>query len=234
MIAANGVTARFLAAHGFPSLRRVLRSPERWERIVALAAALGDRLPPRPGCARARGVPRAARAAAPERFARSVAVGDQAARPRRVRARRPGGRPGSFRARGARLHALDRAEPALSRSRHAAHAQGRARRRAVPYPPTNCARWPRIARCKRKRRQGGAPGSKSAAALLLSHRIGDRFDAIVSGASANGTWVRIEHPAAEGKLDPRRAGLDVGDHVRVELVVTDVERGFVDFARAGH
>ncbi len=72
---------------------------------------------------------------------------------------------------------------------------------------------------------------KSAAALLLQSRLGDRFDAIVTGASEKGTWVRIAQPAAEGKVVAGHQGLDVGDRVRVELVHTDVERGFVDFAR---
>ncbi len=73
---------------------------------------------------------------------------------------------------------------------------------------------------------------KSAAALLLAPRVGQRFDGIVTGASPKGTWVRILHPAAEGRVVRGEHGLDVGDSVRVELVHTDVERGFVDFARA--
>ena len=73
---------------------------------------------------------------------------------------------------------------------------------------------------------------KSAAALLLESHVGERFDGIVTGASSKGTWVRIDHPAAEGKVVRGDKGLDVGDHVVVELVDTDVERGFVDFARA--
>jgi exoribonuclease-2 len=72
---------------------------------------------------------------------------------------------------------------------------------------------------------------KSAAALLLSSRIGQRFDAIVTGASAKGTWVRISTPAAEGKLVKGVEGVDVGDRVRVALLDTDVERGFIDFER---
>ncbi|MGE5127448.1 MAG: RNB domain-containing ribonuclease, partial [Betaproteobacteria bacterium] len=74
--------------------------------------------------------------------------------------------------------------------------------------------------------------SKSAAALLLSSRIGERFDAIVTGASKKGTWVRIEHPAVEGKLVRGADGLDVGARLRVQLLEADVERGFIDFARA--
>jgi len=74
---------------------------------------------------------------------------------------------------------------------------------------------------------------KSAAALLLASRVGQRFDGIVTGASSKGTWVRITHPAAEGKVVRGAQGLDVGDRVQVQLVDTDVERGFIDFARAG-
>ena len=72
---------------------------------------------------------------------------------------------------------------------------------------------------------------KSAAALLLESRLGERFDAIVTGASAKGTWVRVARPPVEGKVVRGLEGLDVGDRVRVELLKTDVERGFIDFAR---
>src|SRR2546430_2177328 len=72
---------------------------------------------------------------------------------------------------------------------------------------------------------------KSAAALLLASRIGERFDAIVTGASLKGTWARVLRPPVEGKVVRGFEGIDVGDRVRVELVRTDVERGFIDFAR---
>jgi len=73
---------------------------------------------------------------------------------------------------------------------------------------------------------------KSAAALLLSSRIGERFEAMVTGASGKGTWVRILRPPVEGRVVRGFEGLDVGDRLRVELVKTDVERGFIDFVRA--
>ena len=73
--------------------------------------------------------------------------------------------------------------------------------------------------------------AKSAAALLLAPRIGARFDAIVTGASDKGTWVRISGPTTEGRVVRGFEGLDVGDRVRVQLVRTDVARGFIDFAR---
>ena len=74
---------------------------------------------------------------------------------------------------------------------------------------------------------------KSAAALLLSRQIGGRFDAIVTGAATKGTWVRIASPTVEGRLVHGFAGLKVGDRVRVRLIHTDVERGFIDFELAG-
>jgi exoribonuclease-2 len=73
---------------------------------------------------------------------------------------------------------------------------------------------------------------KSAAALLLAPRIGQSFDAMVTGASEKGTWVRIMDPVVEGRVVRGFEGLDVGDRVRVELVHTDVARGFIDFARS--
>ena len=74
---------------------------------------------------------------------------------------------------------------------------------------------------------------KSAAALLLESRIGQRFDAIVTGASDRGTWVRLLNPPVEGKMVMGEHGFDVGDSVQVELVSTDVERGYIDFVRVG-
>jgi exoribonuclease-2 len=72
---------------------------------------------------------------------------------------------------------------------------------------------------------------KSAAAMLLEDRVGERFDAIVTGASGKGTWVRILHPPVEGKVVQGHKGLDVGDKVKVKLIGTNPERGFIDFAR---
>src|SRR5262249_61786481 len=72
---------------------------------------------------------------------------------------------------------------------------------------------------------------KAAAALLLEQRIGQPFDGVVTGASEKGTWVRIFEPPAEGKLVHGFDGLEVGDKLRVKLISTDVERGFIDFVR---
>jgi len=72
---------------------------------------------------------------------------------------------------------------------------------------------------------------KSAAGFLLAAQIGRQFDAVVTGASAKGTWVRISDPIAEGKLVKGAEGLKVGDKVRVLLLDTDPARGFIDFGR---
>ena len=74
---------------------------------------------------------------------------------------------------------------------------------------------------------------KSAAAMLLESRIGERFDAIVTGATDHGTWVRIFNPPVEGKLERGFEGVDVGDRLRVQLISTDVAHGFIDFKRVG-
>lgn len=75
---------------------------------------------------------------------------------------------------------------------------------------------------------------KSAAALLLESRVGEEFDAIVTGASEKGTWARLLTVPVEGKLVRGFVGLDVGDRIRVKLLEVDVERGYIDFAKVGH
>jgi exoribonuclease-2 len=74
---------------------------------------------------------------------------------------------------------------------------------------------------------------KSAAAMLLEHRIGEQFDAVVTGAADKGTWVRIFAPPIEGRLTSGFEGVDVGHRVRVQLMHTDMERGYIDFRRVG-
>jgi len=69
--------------------------------------------------------------------------------------------------------------------------------------------------------------------MLLEPRIGERFDAIVTGASDKGTWVRLLHPPIEGRLVSGFEVMDVGRTLRVQLIRTDVERGYIDFKKAG-
>jgi len=234
MIAANVATAEFLERRGLPALRRVLRSPERWERIVALAAGYGERLPDQPSAPALQDFLTRRRAEDPLRFpdlslsvVKLLGSGEYALET-------PGrGGDGHF---GLAIRdythstAPNRRFPDLVTQRLVKAALAGA---ASPYPPealgqlaVHCTlQEDNAAKVERQVR-------KSAAALLLAPRLGDRFDAIVTGASPKGTWVRLLQPPVEGRVVRGEHGLDVGDRVPVQLLHTDVEKGFVDFGRA--
>jgi len=233
MIAANGVVARYLEGMGLPSLRRVLRSPERWERIVELAGAVGEHLPSLPDGSALAGFLARRQGVDPVGFADlSLSVVKLLGRGEYVLQTRGDPASGHF---GLAVTdythstAPNRRFPDVIEQRLVKAAMSGA---AMPYTIDELRALARHctvqeANADRVERQV----RKSAAALLLGSRIGERFDAIVTGASADGTWVRLLHPPVEGKVVRGIKGLDVGDRVRVELVHTDVERGFIDFAR---
>jgi VacB/RNase II family 3'-5' exoribonuclease len=234
MIAANGVTARFLDGRGLPSLRRILRSPERWAKIRDLAETFGGSLPPQPSSAALEGFLDRSRRVKPSGFAdlslsvlKLLGRGEYALE-----------LPGQHVAGHFGLALRDYAHSTAPNRRFpdlVAHRLLKAAISGRPSPYTTEQLRDLARHCtdqedaamKVERRV-----RKSAAALLLRHRIGQGFDAIVTGASPKGTYVRIDHPTAEGKVVKGSHGLDVGDRVRVELVHTDFEQGFVDFARA--
>jgi len=231
MIGANGVTARYLQQRGLPSLRRVLRSPERWDRIVEVAAHVGERLPREPDARALEAFLVKRREADPLRFPDlSLSVVKLLGKGEYV-LEHPGGRSGGHFGLAVRDYthstAPNRRFPDLTTQRLLKAALAG---RAAPYADDELGVLARhcteqednAAKVERRVR-------KSAAALLLAARVGERFDAVVTGASEKGTWVRIFRPAVEGKVVQGFQGLDVGDRVRVELVGTDVERGFVDF-----
>lgn len=236
MIAANGVTARFLDSRGLPSLRRMVRSPKRWPRIVQLAASLGESLPAEPNPRPLNEFLTRRRQQDPEGFpelsltvVKLLGSGEYVVDP-------PGGEPpGHFGlAVGDYTHATapNRRYPDLITHRLVKAAfDGR----PAPY---SMAELEQLARHCTLQEDAASKAErqvrKSAAALLLENRRGDRFDAVVTGASEKGTWVRVFHPAVEGRLERGFEGLDVGDRVRVRLISTDVERGFIDFARERH
>ncbi len=234
MIGANGVVARFLAQHGFPSLRRVLRSPERWAKIVALAQSHGGALPAEPSNAALEAFLIAQRDKEPAKFADlSLSVIKLLGRGEYVLDLPGKDVEGHF---GLALRdythstAPNRRFPDLITHRllKAALANGRPAysNEELGALATHCTTQEDAAtKVERQVR-------KSAAALLLSTHVGQRFDAIVTGASSKGTWVRVSHPAAEGMLVRGADGLEVGDRVPVILVDTNFERGFIDFARA--
>jgi exoribonuclease-2 len=233
MIAGNGAVARYLAERGFPVLRRVLRSPERWARIVELARVAGASLPAQPDARALNEFLLRRRAADPEHFADlSLSVVKLLGRGEYV-LQRPGeaveGHFGLAVSDYAHSTAPNRRFPDLITQRLV-----KAALRGAPAPYGE-AQLGRLAAHCTAQEDGAAKVersvAKSAAALLLTGRIGEPFDAIVTGAAAKGTWVRIAHPTTEGRLIRGFEGLQVGDGVRVELAGLDVERGFIDFAR---
>jgi len=234
MIAANGVTARFLDAKGFPSLRRVLRSPERWQKIMMLAEALGETLPSEPSNTALHAFLVKRREASPSRFADlSLSVVKLLGRGEYVLdlpGRSPPGHFGLAVKDYTHATAPNRRFPDLVTQRLLKAALA-----GAPPPYSNEELSALAAHCTEQEDNAAKVERrvrKSAAALLLKPRIGQRFDAFVTGVTDAGTWVRIGHPAAEGKLVHGGHGLDVGDHVHVKLVHTDFERGYIDFARA--
>ncbi|MGH7925352.1 MAG: RNB domain-containing ribonuclease, partial [Candidatus Binatus sp.] len=233
MIAANGVTARYLERKGFPALRRVLRSPERWARIVQLARDLGESLPPRPDCQALQEFLEQRRQADPARFPDlSLSVVKLLGRGEYVLELPGQAVQGHF-----GLAVKDYTHSTAPNRRFPDLITQRLLKAALagtPTPYRNDELGELALHCTEQEDNATKVERqvrKSAAALLLESRVGERFDGIVTGASDKGTWVRIDHPAAEGRVVRGYKGLDVGDHVAVELVDTDVERGFVDFAR---
>ena len=235
MIGANGVTARFLDGKGFPSLRRYLSSPRRWDRIVVLAAALGERLPAEPSAPALNAMLTRQRLADPARFPDlSLAVVKLLGSGEYV-ARRAG-----------QADAVQHFGLAVSDYTHSTAPNRRfpdlATQRLIKAalagaaPPYSDAELDALARhCTLQEDNANKVERqvrKSAAAMLLAPRIGDSFQAIVTGASDKGTWVRTANPTVEGRVVQGDAGLDVGDAVRVTLVSVNAERGFIDFKRA--
>lgn len=234
MIAANGVTAEFLGARRFPSIRRIVRTPQQWDRIVAVALKHGGRLPAAPdGRALARFLEQA-RVQDPLRFpdlslsivklmgAGEYVVEDPANQPV----------PGHF-----GLAVKDYAHSTAPNRRFPDLITQRLVKAALAgrQPAYTVEQLAELARhcteqeddAKKVERQVG----KSAAAILLGDHVGEDFDGLVTGASPKGTWVRLLRPPVEGKLLTGAEQVQVGQRVRVRLVHVDIDRGFIDFLR---
>lgn len=236
MVAANGVTSRFLSAKKLPSLRRVVRTPKRWDRIVELAAEKNYKLPAEPDSKALEQFLTRERAADPVRFPdlslsviKLMGPGEYAVRVPGATADSTTGHFGLAVRDYAHSTAPNRRFPDVITQRLLKSALGG---QDLPYAhgeleslAKHCTEKEDAA--KKVERQV----RKSAAAMLLESRVGERFDAIVTGAAAKGTWVRLLHPPIEGRLSSGQDGLDVGNQLRVQLVRTDVERGFIDFKR---
>ncbi len=233
MIAANGVTARFLVSKKLPSIRRVVRTPKRWDRIVQLAAEHSHTLPEKPDSKALEQFLSAARASDPLRFPdlslsviKLLGAGEYVVE-----------LPGEDVTGHFGLAVRDYTHSTAPNRRYPDVITQRLLKAALagqPCPYSNdeldllakhCTEAEDAA--KKVERQV----EKSAAAMLLETRIGDRFDAIVTGASEKGTWVRLFHPPIEGRLEVGFEGVEVGNRLRVQLLSTDVERGYIDFKR---
>jgi VacB/RNase II family 3'-5' exoribonuclease len=235
MIAANGVVARFLSAKGSPAIRRVVRSPERWDRIVELAGQHGFKLPGEPDAKALEAFLTSAQAADPLRFPDLSLSIIKLMGPGEYVAELPGDvAPGHF-----GLAVKDYAHSTAPNRRYSDLITQRLLKAALGgfAPPYSPAELEALAKqcttqedaANKVERQVG----KSAAALLLESRIGERFDAIVTGASPKGTWVRLLSVPVEGRLIRGFDGVDVGDRIRVQLLEVDVQWGFIDFGRSG-
>jgi VacB/RNase II family 3'-5' exoribonuclease len=233
MIAANGVTARYLSARNFSSIRRVVRVPKRWERIVQIANDHGFELPAEPDSKALEDFLTKEKAADALRFPdlslsviKLLGNGEYVAEPPE------GDAPGHF-----GLAVKDYAHSTAPNRRYPDLLTQRLLKAALegkPVPYGKDELDTLAAHCtaaedaaNKVERQVG----KSAAALLLESRIGEQFDSIVTGASEKGTWVRLLSLPVEGKLVQGFAGVDVGDRIRVQLIETNVERGYIDFKK---
>ena len=233
MVAANGVTARFLDKKNFPSIRRVVRVPKRWERIVNIAADFHYDLPQTPNSLALEEFLVKQKAADPLRFPdlsltiiKLMGAGEYVAEI-------PGsGVPGHF-----GLAVRDYAHSTAPNRRYPdliTHRLLKAALKDAPVPYSNAELQELAAHCTEAEDAANKVErqvEKSAAALLLKSHIGERFEAIVTGAAQKGTWVRLLKIPVEGKLVQGMKGVDVGDRVRVQLIDVNVEKGYIDFRK---
>ena len=233
MIATNEVIARFLEAKRVSSIRRIVRTPKRWSRIVELAGTLGGTLPAEPDSKALNEFLIARKAADPDHFADlSLAV---------IKLMGPGEyvleRPGDPDTGHFGLAVQDYTHSTAPNRRFADLATQRLIKAVLANQPAAYTddQLASIARnCTLKEdaaRKVERAMSKRIAAVAMSGRIGETFDAIVTGVTPQGTFVRVLTPHVEGLLARGAEGADVGDRVRVRLIDTDPQRGYIDFAR---
>jgi exoribonuclease-2 len=233
MIAANGVTARFLRGKKVPSLRRVVRSPKRWGRIVEIAEQHNFQLPPEPDSRALAHFLSAQKAADPLRFPDLSLCVIKLLGPGEYVVEYPEeAAPGHF-----GLAVKDYMHSTAPNRRFPDLITHRILKAAMdgistPYERDELSELAR--HCTEKEDDANKVErlvAKSAAALLLASRIGDKFEAICTGAADKGTWVRIFQPPIEGRLLYGFEGVDVGGRLRVELIHTDIEKGYIDFKK---
>ncbi len=233
MIAANGAVALTLEQAGVPSIRRVVKTPERWDRIVELAAQQGGKLPQQPDSKALNDFLASRKAADPDHFADLSLAVIKLMGPGEYVLERPGEpSPGHF-----GLAVQNYTHSTAPNRRFADVVTQRLiksmlRKAATPYSENDLAA---IAQnCTEKEdaaRKVERAMSKRIAAVTMSSRIGESFDAIVTGVTSHGVFVRVLKPHVEGLL-VNGQGVDVGDKLRVTLISADPNRGYIDFKRA--
>ena len=233
MIVANGVTARFLSSRNLPVIRRVVRTPKRWGRIVELAAEHGGHLPQDPDPKALEVFLQRQKQTDPLRFpdlslsiVKLIGAGEYCAECPLVDS------PGHF-----GLAVNDYTHSTAPNRRYTDLITHRLVKAALldseqPYTLDQLQDLAEhFTRMENEVNKVERQVNKSVAAMLFKDRIGDTFDALVTGAAAKGTWVRLtEHPI-EGKLVSGQNNLDVGDRIKVKLKQVNVSKGFIDFVR---
>jgi exoribonuclease-2 len=232
MVAANGVVARQLEK--VPSLRRIVRTPERWDRIVQLAATKSEKLPAQPDSKALNDFLVRRKKADPDHFADLSLAVIKLIGPGEYVVERPGEpAPGHF-----GLAVQDYTHSTAPNRRFVDLVTQRLIKAMLAgqrNPYTDAELTAIAASCTEKEdaaKKVERGMSKRLAAVAMQNRIGEVFDAVVTGATDHGTFVRIFQPHIEGMLVQGEQGLDVGDKLRVKLVRADVQKGFIDFTRA--
>jgi len=232
MIAANVAMAQFLDENKSPSIRRIVRTPERWDRIVALAATHGFTLPAEPSSSALEAFLAKQHRADPDHFADLSLAVVKLIGPGEYALHVPGGEDaGHF---GLATH--DYTHSTAPNRRFADLVTQRLVKAVLagkPSPYTNDELDAIARHCTEREdaaRKVERQVRKIAGAVSMADHIGESFDAIVTGVNPKGTFVRLIHPPVEGRVMRGEQGLDVGERTRVKLLSTDPVRGFIDFA----
>lgn len=233
MIAANETVARTLEQKNIASIRRIVKTPERWDRIVELAARQGEKLPAQADSKALNDFLTRRRAADPDHFPDLSLAVVKLMGPGEYALQRPGDpEQGHF-----GLAVQNYTHSTAPNRRFADLLTQRLIKNMLAGRPSPYSddELDAIARnCTQKEdaaRKVERQVSKVIAALAMSRRIGEVFDAIVTGVTPHGTFVRVIKPHVEGLVVRGQQGLDVGDKIRAKLVSADVHRGYIDFVR---
>ncbi len=234
MIAANGVVARWLVSKKRDGLRRIVKTPKRWDRIVELAATFGTKLPAEPNSIALSAFLNDRRAKDPAHYADVSLAVVKLMGPGEYVVEKPGENQEHF---GLAVHDYTHATAPNRRFVDLVTQRIlKAPENGKDGPPYTHEELARIgAHCTEREHAAQKVERtmrKVGAALFMQKRIGETFDGIVTGVTKSGTFVRLVTPPAEGRVVRGEQGLDVGDKVRVKLVATEPSRGFIDFARA--